>query len=50
MAEYGSEVALIPPRDEQVDTFALGGGDPSESFYWILDATDRKTQWRITSE
>ncbi|MGN0846067.1 MAG: hypothetical protein ACI4RA_01625 [Kiritimatiellia bacterium] len=35
----------VPPGDVQIDTFALGGGDPSDGFFWILDATDRKTQW-----
>ena len=39
----------VPPGDVQVDTFALGGGNPSESFFWILDATDRKTQWTVLS-
>ena len=37
----------VPPGDMQVDTFALGGGDPSDSFFWILDGTDRKTQWTV---
>ena len=37
----------VPPGDVQVDTFALGGGDPSESFFRILDGTDRKTQWTV---
>ena len=37
----------VPPGDVQIDTFALGGGDPSGDFYWILDGTDRKTQWTI---
>lgn len=36
---------LVPPGDVQVDTFALGGGDPSENFWWILDGTDRNLQW-----
>lgn len=35
----------VPPGDVQVDTFALGGGDPSDNFFWILDCVDRKTQW-----
>ena len=35
----------VPPGDAQIDTFALGGGDPSDNFFWILDGTDRKTQW-----
>ncbi len=39
----------VPPGDVQVDTFALGGGDPSGSFFWILDGTDRKTQWTVLS-
>lgn len=39
----------VPPGDVQVDTFALGGGDPSENFFWILDGTDRKTQWTVLS-
>ncbi len=38
---------LVPPGDVQVDTFALGGGDPSDNFFWILDGTDRKTQWTV---
>lgn len=37
----------VPPGDVQVDTFALGGGDPSGNFFWILDGTDRKTQWTV---
>lgn len=37
----------VPPGDVQVDTFALGGGDPSGSFFRILDGTDRKTQWTV---
>ena len=36
-----------PPGDVQVDTFALGGGNPSDNFFWILDASDRKTQWTV---
>ena len=39
----------VPPGDVQVDTFALGGGDPSENFFRILDGTDRKTQWTVLS-
>ena len=35
----------VPPGDIQVDTFALGGGDPSDNFFWILTCTDRRTQW-----
>ena len=35
----------VPPGDTQVDTFALGGGIGSGDFYWILNLTDRKTQW-----
>ncbi len=38
---------LVPPGDVQVDTFALGGGGAAEEFFWILDATDRKTQWTV---
>lgn len=37
----------VPPGDVQIDTFALGGGDPSDNFFWILDGTDRKTQWTV---
>lgn len=37
----------VPPGDVQVDTFALGGGDSGGNFFWILDATDRKTQWTV---
>lgn len=40
---------LVPPGDVQVDTFALGGGDPSDNFFWILDGTDRNTQWTVLS-
>ena len=36
---------LVPPGDVQVDTFTLGGGNPSENFWWILDGTDRLLQW-----
>ena len=36
----------VPPGDAQIDTFALGG-DPSDNFFWILDGTDRKTQWTV---
>lgn len=39
----------VPPGDIQVDTFALGGGDPSDNFFWIPTATDRKTQWTLLS-
>ncbi len=35
----------VPPGDVQIDTFALGGGDPADNFFWILDGVDRKTQW-----
>lgn len=35
----------VPPGDTQADTFALGGGNAAGSFFWILDLTDRKTQW-----
>jgi len=35
----------VPPGDIQVDTFALGGGNSSDNFFWILTGTDRKTQW-----
>ena len=47
----GEEImaCLVPPGDVQVDTFALGGGDPCDNFFWILDATDRKTQWTVLS-
>jgi hypothetical protein len=39
----------VPPGDVQVDTFALGGGDSSDNFFWILDVSDRKTQWTVLS-
>ena len=39
----------VPPGDVQLDTLALGGGDPSDNFFWILDGTDRKTQWTVLS-
>ena len=47
----GEEVmaCLVPPGDVQVDTFALGGGDPRDNFFWILTGTDRKTQWTVLS-
>lgn len=35
----------VPPGDVQADTFALGGGDSADNFFWILNCTDRKTQW-----
>ncbi len=35
----------VPPGDVQVDTFALGGGNSADNFFWILNCTDRKTQW-----
>ena len=35
----------VPPGDTQVDTFSLGGGNSADNFFWILNATDRKTQW-----
>ena len=35
----------VKPGDIQVDTFALCGGSMADNFYWILTATDRKTQW-----
>ena len=35
----------VPPGDIQVDTFALGGGICADNFFWILNCTDRKTQW-----
>ena len=43
----GEEImaCLVPPGDVQVDTFALGGGVSADNFFWILTATDRKTQW-----
>lgn len=35
----------VAPGDIQIDTVALCGGDMGGSFWWILTATDRKTQW-----
>lgn len=35
----------VMPGDIQIDTFALCGGSMADNFYWILTATDRKTQW-----
>ena len=35
----------VPPGDVQIDTFALGGGNGSGDFYWILDFADRHVQW-----
>ena len=37
----------VPPGDVQVDTFACGGGNAADNFFWILDGTDRKTQWTV---
>lgn len=37
--------AETEPGHLQVDTVALCGGDMHGSFFWILTATDRKTQW-----
>ena len=34
----------VPVGVSQVDTFALGGGNPSDNFSWILNMMDRKTQ------
>ena len=39
----------VPPGDVQADTFALGGGDSADNFFWILNCTDRKTQWEELS-
>ena len=39
----------VPPGDVQIDTLALGGGDPSGNFFWILNGADRKTQWSVLS-
>ena len=36
---------LVEPGDIQVDTFALCGGSMADNFFWILTATDRRTQW-----
>ena len=30
----------VPPGDVQGDTLAIGGGDHSDNFLWILDGTD----------
>lgn len=35
----------VAPGDVQIDTFALGGGDLSDNFNWILMGSDRKMQW-----
>ena len=45
--ESGKEVMAcsVKPGDIQIDTFALCGGSITGNFYWILKATDRKTQW-----
>ena len=32
------------PGDMQMDTFALGGGNPCDNFFWALTGTDRKLQ------
>ena len=48
----GKEImaCCVKPGDMQVDTFALCGGSMEDNFYWILTATDRRTQWtRISS-
>ena len=49
--ESGEKVMAwkVPPGDVQVDTFALGGGNPADNFFWILNCTDRKTQWEELS-
>lgn len=39
----------VPPGDVQTDTFALGGGSSADNFFWILNCTDRKTQWEELS-
>ena len=39
----------VPPGDVQIDTFACGGGNPAENFFWILTVTDRNTQWTVLS-
>ena len=43
----GKEImaCCVKPGDMQVDTFALCGGSMADNFYWILTATDRRTQW-----
>ena len=33
------------PGEAQADTVAMCGGDAGGNFFWILDATDRLTQW-----
>jgi hypothetical protein len=33
------------PGDTQADTVALCGGDMSDNFFWILNQTDRFSQW-----
>ena len=35
----------VKPGDVQIDTIALCGGSLVDNFFWILDGTDRKTQW-----
>ena len=43
----GEEImaSLVKPGHCQIDTVALCGGDMGGNFWWILTATDRKTQW-----
>ena len=40
----------VPPGDVQVDTFALGGGNSADNFFWILDASDRKINPIVSSD
>lgn len=40
--EMGCDVG---PGSIQIDTVALCGGSTSDNFFWILTATDRRTQW-----
>ncbi len=37
----------VNPGDMQMDTFALGGGNPCDNFFWVLTGTDRKLQWTV---
>ena len=42
---YTIMACKVPPGYVQIDSLVLGGGDPSDNFFWILDGVDRKTQW-----
>ena len=41
----GEAAPPAAPGDAQTDTVAMCGGDTGGNFFWILDVTDRLTQW-----